>query len=1039
MFVGKFCARVLLPFLALGVLAPGQDPPLRQEVVDLAAAKMAYEEAAASVRLDVLRVLEAKVKDLAASAKATSGESLESLKRERARFIDGGQWPGVSIPTELHKNRWDAAREALAAAFRAAWVATADGDDETESKSLRRDKDVFWAANDLAGWREFDRVDPGKGPRAWSVSENAYTSALPVPERGPVDPLQAFSPLPNGQGELRYRSEMRVRRTAGSGGLTLTCLDSQGNAAEFGIAGRLLGPQRPAASGAEFAVLSVWVHSDYIRIDIDGIAVLPRNRAGLVADAQAADPGSALIQVLPERGSQFSIAGVRWKPLDVRLQAGGGPSTPGATSVESAAGAQRSLLAAAREEYSRALREVQEGVETALEAKIAKVKSESKGGDDRKADQATKSIAAVKNEERPQFRDRGAWPAIPERPALSNRWESARNALADAYDREIGELSKAPGDPSEAAGLKRDRDAFRSGNDLAEWRPIPIDRFTGVGEKQSLWLGQSEVFKSRDVGDEGRAPTALGAEFDLPSADVQYMLEFSIERQSGTGGFTLRFQDSSRGAIEYSTSQPQPGALGRSSPSFAKPTLVTVVVCNGYARVDCDYATVFRPLQGSPPADAGPEAIEFSITPERNTTWTVRSPRWKPIGSHRSASRNGGAAPASSRESEAPRSVLRKRSPAVDKAILDGMRWLIRHQKADGSWSPAKLKDHCMPDSPCLDPGDTKYGDEYDEGVTSLAVLCFLEYGWSDESKQEITDTVVARRSTVGDVVGRGLQWLVSRQEESGQFTKNKAFMYNEALATMALAKAYALTHDERWRLAAQRGLEFVQRAQRPNPSGSGRWGWRYVPRECAREALSDSDTSVTTWCVRALEAGVAAGLDVDDDSLAGALDYISFVTAENGRVGYLDPKAAGATVTGTNDHFKYHSTVMSALGMCARLLIARNPNDSVLAASAKRIVEDLPTVSKDRLSVDYYYWHEGTLALDLFDGPDSGKKSSEYWTPWKTTLLDALLSTQNVEESSCHRGGWIILDRWSYTGGPVYTTAINVLTLELVTQSKRN
>jgi len=35
-------------------------------------------------------------------------------------------------------------------------------------------------------------------------------------------------------------------------------------------------------------------------------------------------------------------------------------------------------------------------------------------------------------------------------------------------------------------------------------------------------------------------------------------------------------------------------------------------------------------------------------------------------------------------------------------AVLEGLRWLLRHQNDDGSWSAATLRDHCSAGSPCV-------------------------------------------------------------------------------------------------------------------------------------------------------------------------------------------------------------------------------------------------------------------------------------------------------------------------------------------------
>jgi hypothetical protein len=84
---------------------------------------------------------------------------------------------------------------------------------------------------------------------------------------------------------------------------------------------------------------------------------------------------------------------------------------------------------------------------------------------------------------------------------------------------------------------------------------------------------------------------------------------------------------------------------------------------------------------------------------------------------------------------------------------------------------------------------------------------------------------------------------------------------------------------------------------------------------------------------------------------------------------------------------------------------------------------------------VDYYYWYYGALALNQFDGPDSPRADrGKYWQPWNEAMIKALVQLQddNKERDVCSRGGWLTPDRWCYAGGPVYATALNVLTLEV-------
>ena len=380
----------------------------------------------------------------------------------------------------------------------------------------------------------------------------------------------------------------------------------------------------------------------------------------------------------------------------------------------------------------------------------------------------------------------------------------------------------------------------------------------------------------------------------------------------------------------------------------------------------------------------------------------------------------------------------------MDGLVLDGLRWLARHQNADGSWTASGVRDHCSADSPCPDPKQV-WTRNYDEGLTGMALLAFLGAGFSHESQQWLLDPNTAQRWKVGDVVKNGLKWLRSHQNADGSFSRDRAFLYNEALATLALTEAYGLTQNHAWQEPAQRGIDFLERAQRPNPSGTGLWGWRYASRqeieakypggsldETGKKELFDSDLSVTGWCVMALKSAQLSQLKVDPASMEGALAFTRFVSLPDGQAGYLDAKGAGLKVSGVDDHFQYHATSMSALGMCVRAFAAHDLSDPFLEPAARRIVADLPQRGKDGLETDYYYWYYGSLALHQFDGPDSPRASGKYWGPWNKAMVEALTSSQSHSAKTCQDGGWLAPDRWCHAGGPIYATAINVLTAEV-------
>ncbi|MBL8858989.1 MAG: terpene cyclase/mutase family protein [Planctomycetes bacterium] len=380
----------------------------------------------------------------------------------------------------------------------------------------------------------------------------------------------------------------------------------------------------------------------------------------------------------------------------------------------------------------------------------------------------------------------------------------------------------------------------------------------------------------------------------------------------------------------------------------------------------------------------------------------------------------------------------------LDRAVLAGLRWLARHQNEDGSWGANSLNTHCDPERPCDASKGSRIGT-YDEGLTSLALLAYLGAGFSHQSQAYFKDPERGQKKVkTGDVVAAGLKWLVAQQGADGSFGKDRPFMYNQALATMALAEAYGLTRNRYWREPAQRAVDYLQGAQRPNPSGQGLWGWRYASRqeierfhqgdsldEKFRRELYDADTSVTAWAVMALKSAQMAGLDVQQANLDGALAFARWVSVGDGQAGYIDPKGAGAKVTGPDDQFDYHAAGMSALSMCVRAFAAHDLDDPFLEPASKRLVSDLPRISPDKLSVDYYYWYYGSLALFQFDGPDSPRARGQHWGAWNKAMQKVVPALQE-QGKGCAEGGWLVPDRWCHSGGPIYATAINVLTLEV-------
>lgn len=349
---------------------------------------------------------------------------------------------------------------------------------------------------------------------------------------------------------------------------------------------------------------------------------------------------------------------------------------------------------------------------------------------------------------------------------------------------------------------------------------------------------------------------------------------------------------------------------------------------------------------------------------------------------------------------------LGNRRDAVDVRDAHGLAlgWLFAHQHADGHWSSAGFSERCAGarSGPCGGPGHATH----DVGLSALALLALMADGR--------TIGLVG----VHEAVDRGLSWLVSQADDSGLIGKRegKEFLYDHALATLALAKGKGYTGRADLEEPLRGALAFAQGAR--NPQGA----WRYeVPPD------GDNDTSVTGWMVAALFAADEAGATIDAQALQGALGWIDEVTdPATGRVGYNARGSVSARVTGLNAHYPPQGMeAMTAVGLLCRILIGQEPRgEPVLIQHAELLLRSLPHWHAEGLTNDFYYWYHATRALHALRPYDAA-----YWNAWSAALRGVLLPAQRQDDHG--RGSWDPIGPWGFAGGRVYSTALGALMLE--------
>ncbi|MFT5289322.1 MAG: hypothetical protein ACI8QS_001491 [Planctomycetota bacterium] len=343
---------------------------------------------------------------------------------------------------------------------------------------------------------------------------------------------------------------------------------------------------------------------------------------------------------------------------------------------------------------------------------------------------------------------------------------------------------------------------------------------------------------------------------------------------------------------------------------------------------------------------------------------------------------------------------LRAGGSGTEQALKDGLEWLKNHQNPDGSWDADGFETHCPAGQDCGDPGHATH----DVGLTGLALLAFLGDGHTESQGAYI------------DVVKRGIQWLKEQQDRDngliGEDSSNE-FIYDHAIATLAICEAYYFSKSPRLKSTAQKAINYIARARYQYGA------WRYdVPSN------GDGDTSVTGWMVFALTSAKEAGLTVDPTAVEGALAFIDEMTDPvTGRVGYNSVGSVSSR-TSTNEHFPPDKGEgMTAVGLLCRFFLDQDPKDfPIMKKHAALLEATLPEWDPDGFGCDMYYWYYGSYALFQMGG--------EGWKKWNKAMKAAVVDSQCKEAHK--KGSWDPVGPWGYSGGRVYSTATMVLCLEV-------
>ncbi len=325
-------------------------------------------------------------------------------------------------------------------------------------------------------------------------------------------------------------------------------------------------------------------------------------------------------------------------------------------------------------------------------------------------------------------------------------------------------------------------------------------------------------------------------------------------------------------------------------------------------------------------------------------------------------------------------------TPASEAAVERGLAWLARHQRYDGSWC-LDTSEMCREAVPC--PPSRAMSS--DTAATGLALLAFLGAGHSHTKEGRYQANVT-----------RGLKWLVNHRTGDGNFYTGgapMAHLYSQAIATMAVCEAYALTEDPALKTHAEKGLGFILRAQNKLEGG-----WRYTP-------TIDGDTSVFGWQMFALRSGQFAGFNVPKKTVSLSRLYLDHAATDKRRVtyGYQPGRPA--------------MPVMTAEALLCRQYLGWAKDDPRLVEGVSLIAGDLEAAQGRNI----YYWYYATQLLHNMGG--------SAWKNWNERVREGLVAEQ-IQQRGCALGSWDPAwpqeDQWGARAGRLYQTALSLLTLEV-------
>jgi hypothetical protein len=314
----------------------------------------------------------------------------------------------------------------------------------------------------------------------------------------------------------------------------------------------------------------------------------------------------------------------------------------------------------------------------------------------------------------------------------------------------------------------------------------------------------------------------------------------------------------------------------------------------------------------------------------------------------------------------------------TETAVINGLKWLAKQQKGDGSWS-------------LTGPYSSGGTEENIPAATAMALLAFQGQGNTH------------KKGTFKNQVIKGWQYLLKQQGPDGNFVSKGPVhqrLYAQAQCSIAVCELYGMTGDKAYKKPAELAIKYALAAQ--DKRGGG---WRYEPG-------IDSDTSVTGWYVMALQSAKMANLDVPKSALDNISRFLDSVQQDDGKVYLYKPNM-------------FPTPAVTAEGLLCRQYLGWKQDDERLVAGVAALNSNPIDYSGE---INVYYWYYATQACHHME---DRKPKHTIWSDWNKVMRQAVPDQQikkGPEAGSWDPDG----DRWGSYGGRLYTTCFSIYMLEV-------